>query len=79
MSGVQGCRAVGGGDSVTDLPKPEDILTPEQLASRLQVPLKWIYQHTERRLSKPLPALRCGRFLRFSWPEVVAWLRSNSV
>jgi hypothetical protein len=52
--------------------EPADILTPEQLAERLQVAVSWIYKHTDR-----LPVLRCGRYLRFSWPDVCAWMRER--
>jgi len=49
---------------------PEDILTPEELAKRPQVPVGWIYKHS----ANGLPVLRCGRYLRFSWREVCEWL-----
>ena len=55
---------------------PGDILTPKQLAERLQVGVKWVYDHAEKR-DRPLPVLRCGRYLRFIWPDVCAWLRSG--
>lgn len=52
-----------------------DILTPAELADRLKVGVKWIYGATHG--SNPLPCLRCGRYLRFSWPDVVAWMRKG--
>lgn len=52
--------------------EPGDILTPQELAKRLKVPLSWIYKNVGR-----LPVLRCGRYLRFCWPDVVAWLRAG--
>jgi hypothetical protein len=55
--------------------EPEDILTPEQLSMRLHVPLSWIYKKSA---AAGLPTLRCGRYLRFSWPEVVNWMRNSS-
>ena len=55
---------------------PSDILTPKQLAKRLQVGVKWVYDHAETR-DRPLPVLRCGRYLRFHWPDVCAWLRDS--
>ena len=59
--------------------EPGDILTPKQLAARLQVPVSWIYKHTDNRSkSNRLPVLRCDGFLRFSWPDVCEWLRSNN-
>jgi hypothetical protein len=55
--------------------KAEDILTPEQLADRLQVPLSWVYKKSA---ADGIPVLRCGRYLRFYWPDVCAKLRSNN-
>jgi hypothetical protein len=58
---------------------PEDILTPVQLAKRLQVDVSWVYEKSRRRggHGKALPTLRCGKYLRFSWADVCEWLRSN--
>jgi hypothetical protein len=60
--------------------EPADILTPKQLAERLQVPVSWVYKHTDNSRSNGnrLPVLRCDGFLRFSWPDVCAWLRNGS-
>ncbi|MBZ5660549.1 MAG: helix-turn-helix domain-containing protein [Acidobacteriia bacterium] len=58
--------------------EPNDILTPKQLAKRLQVPVSWVYKHTDNSRSNRLPVLRCDGFLRFSWPDVCEWLRSNT-
>jgi hypothetical protein len=58
-----------------------DILTPEQLAERLQVKVGWVYEKSRDRgnhMRNALPVLRCGRYLRFSWPDVCAWLRSGN-
>jgi hypothetical protein len=60
--------------------KPEDILTPKQLAERLKVRVSWVYEKTRSRDShniKPLPVLRCGRYLRFYWPDVCNWMRDG--
>ena len=58
---------------------PKEILTPGQLAKRLQVKVSWVYEKTRNhRLEKhPLPVLRCGKYLRFSWSEVVQWLKAQ--
>src|SRR5258707_868284 len=63
-----------------DVLSPDDILTPEQLAKRLQVPLSWVYEKTRaggKYGGIALPSLSCGRYLRFCWPDVCQWLRSN--
>ncbi len=57
--------------------RPEDILRPEELAQRLKVPLSWVYKKAAKNDSKSIPVLRCGRYLRFSWPDVCAWLRTE--
>ena len=58
-----------------------DILTPQELAKRLKVPLSWIYEKSRNRgqyNGAPLPCLRCGKYLRFDWNAVVAWMRSGA-
>jgi predicted DNA-binding transcriptional regulator AlpA len=54
--------------------KPEDILTPEELAARLKVRKTWVYEQTRSRNQNPLPRLNMGRYLRFDWAKVVEWL-----
>lgn len=58
--------------------EPGDVLTPQELAKRLKVPLSWIYKQSARHGPDSIPVLRCGMYLRFSWPEVCVWLRSNN-
>jgi predicted DNA-binding transcriptional regulator AlpA len=59
--------------------EPEDILTPTQLAKRLQVSLNWVYEKTRRRkLANPMPHLKLGRYLRFFWPDICAWMRTGA-
>ncbi len=58
--------------------KPEDILTPDQLAARLQVKRSWVYEKCRRRakdMGEPMPCLNVGRYLRFYWPDICEWLR----
>jgi predicted DNA-binding transcriptional regulator AlpA len=54
------------------------ILTPKQVAQRLQVGISFIYENTRRRAGirnpDPLPSIRMGKYLRFYWPEVEKWL-----
>lgn len=61
---------------------PEDILTPEQLAARLQVPKSWIKEKTRDRARQrdknPLPFIRIGRYIRFDWQAVSEWLREQN-
>jgi predicted DNA-binding transcriptional regulator AlpA len=77
------------GDTRT-MPKPADalhqtaavvsmeILTPQQLAERLQVKPSWIYEQTRNRSGvrnpDPLPHIKMGLYLRFDWRDVLEWL-----
>jgi predicted DNA-binding transcriptional regulator AlpA len=54
---------------------PANILTLAEVSSRLKVSERWCYEKTRRRCRNPLPCLRIGRFLRFDWADVSAWLR----
>ena len=59
--------------------EPEDILTPAQLAERLQVSLNWVYEKTRsRKMGTPMPHLKLGRNLRFFWPDICAWMRTST-
>lgn len=66
--------------SVRNAIAPEEILTPEEVALRLRVKVTWVYEksRTRGKHGKPLPVLRCGRYLRFCWSDVCEWLRSES-
>jgi len=60
--------------------KPEDILTPGELAARLKVSVDWVYEKSRargRHGGRPLPCLRVGRYLRFCWPDVCEWMRNG--
>jgi len=59
--------------------RPEDILTPDELAARLKVPKSWVYEKTRsrNRNRNPLPCLRLGRYIRFDWAKVVEWLTES--
>ena len=67
---------------VSDVPLigagPIEILTPQQLAARLQVKPSWVYEQTRNRSGvrnpDPLPHIKMGLYLRFDWRDVVAWL-----
>jgi hypothetical protein len=56
---------------------PTDILTPAELAQRLKVRPTWVYEHIRNRDENPLPVIRVGKYLRFSWVNVCAWLQSR--
>jgi hypothetical protein len=66
-------------DSPAVAVNPENILTPDELAARLRVPVSWVFEKTRRRsqLDNPLPTMKIGRYLRFDWVQVSAWLQTT--
>lgn len=59
------------------------LLTPAELAARLAVPQSWVREKTRERArlrdADPLPVVRLGKYVRFSWPAVEAWLARQGV
>jgi excisionase family DNA binding protein len=53
---------------------PEKILTPEEAANWLRLRVSQLYELTRKRCARPLPALRCGKQLRFKLSELDSWL-----
>jgi predicted DNA-binding transcriptional regulator AlpA len=58
-------------------PLPE-VMTPEQVAEFLQVPLTWLYEKSRRRQRNPLPVHRIGRYLRYTREEVMTWFADQT-
>lgn len=54
---------------------PERLLTAQDLADYLEVPVKTIY--TWRHRNAGPRGFRIGRHLRFQWRDVQAWLRDR--
>ena len=54
------------------------LLTPQQLAERLAVPVSWVREKTRERArtrdADPLPMVKLGKYCRFRWGDVEAWL-----
>ncbi len=48
-------------------------LTVQEVAERLKVPASWIYDQVRCQFD-PLPHYKMGKYLRFLWPEVKAWI-----
>jgi predicted DNA-binding transcriptional regulator AlpA len=54
------------------------LLTPAELAKRLSVPVSWVREKSRQRArlrdKDPLPLKKLGKYVRFSLPEVNAWV-----
>jgi excisionase family DNA binding protein len=62
--------------------KEPALLTPQELAARLSVPTSWIREKTRERARErdddPLPVVRLGKYVRFKWADIEAWLARQS-
>jgi hypothetical protein len=60
---------------------PSDLLTADELASRLKLPKSWVFEQTRERAKvrckSPLPHIHLGKYLRFSWPQVCEWMQNG--
>jgi excisionase family DNA binding protein len=48
--------------------EPKTLLTPDELADRLKVPLSWVYEQSRQ---GNIPTHRIGRYIRFNLLEVI--------
>jgi excisionase family DNA binding protein len=52
----------------------QTLLTIEDVAELLNVPVSWVYERTRRRTSDRIPGFRLGKYWRFREADIVAWL-----
>jgi excisionase family DNA binding protein len=55
----------------------ERLLTVEDVAELLRVPVSWIYERTRQRSSNRLPGFRLGKYWRFRASDIQAWLETQ--
>ena len=48
---------------------PPPLLTPDELAAELKVPVSWVYEQSRQ---GKIPTYRIGRYIRFDLSEVLA-------
>jgi excisionase family DNA binding protein len=53
------------------------LLSVEDVAALLQVPVSWVYERTRRRGRDRLPGFHLGKYWRFDEGEVRAWLEQQ--
>ena len=51
-----------------------ELMTVQQVAELLQVPVSWVYGRLRKRSLEKLPGYRLGKYWRFDKQEVLAWL-----
>lgn len=53
------------------------LLTVQEVAALLRVPVSWVYGRTRRRSLERIPAYRIGKYWRFRRDEVLAWIDAH--
>ena len=51
-----------------------DLMTVEQIAGVLNVPISWVYGRTRRRGKERIPHIKLGKYLRFELTAVRNWI-----
>ena len=54
-----------------------ELLTLEEMASRLRVNQSWIYRQTKKHAPGSIPRMKVGKYLRFNEDEVMQWLKGR--
>jgi len=54
------------------------LLTVQEVARLLRVPVSWVYGRTRKRSLERLPGYRLGKYWRFREEEIHAWVRRQS-
>ena len=57
--------------------EPTRLLTVEEVASLLQVPVSWVYGRMRKRALERLPGYRLGKYWRFREDEIHAWVKDQ--
>jgi excisionase family DNA binding protein len=64
---------------MTSVPQQSELLTVQQVADLLQVPVSWVYGRMRKRSLERLPAYRLGKYWRFDRNDVLAWVERHQV
>ena len=60
-----------------DTRREGQLLTVQEVAELLRVPVSWVYGRTRKRSSERLPGYRLGKYWRFRANEVLAWVATQ--
>jgi excisionase family DNA binding protein len=71
VSDQDGPVSAEGDSERPDLPLPERLLLPEDVAGILGVSAKWVYAATQR---GELPGIKVGRYVRFRRSAIEKWI-----
>jgi excisionase family DNA binding protein len=73
MESANGSKALVGPFG-TKQTKDQGLLTVEEVAELLHVPISWVYERTRRRSSDRIPGFRLGKYWRFREADISAWI-----
>jgi len=54
----------------------DELLTVQEVAALLKVPVSWVYEHTRQGCDDPLPAVKVGKYLRFFTKDILDHLEA---
>ena len=60
--------------TVPSAPSELTLLTIEDVAEILKVPVSWVYERTRCRAADRIPGFRLGKYWRFRESDLLAWL-----
>jgi len=77
VSGTQ--THISDGDAATSAATGEktddtQLLSVQEVAKLLHVPVSWVYEHTRPRCANPLPHIKLGKYLRFLPSDITNYL-----
>ena len=55
----------------------QNLLTVDELAESLNVPKSWVYSRTRETGPDAMPKLKCGKYCRFNFQDVLDWLKDQ--
>jgi excisionase family DNA binding protein len=55
----------------------QELITISELSQKLKVPVSWLYSRTRERGEGTIPLVRVGKYLRFNYEDVTAWLQEK--
>jgi excisionase family DNA binding protein len=53
---------------------PQELLTVEEAAQFLKVPVSWVYEHVRSAAEDRLPVLKLGKYLRFDMRDLSEYI-----
>lgn len=60
-------------------PVKSELLTVQQVAELLQVPVSWVYGRMRKRSLERLPGYRLGKYWRFRASDILEWVERHQV